>query len=148
MLAHPWHPLRGQVLKEAEKAMLKASDDASRLALEKAKAAAHAVEVFAERLELLRMDLDELSGGKFGGEAVGQLPEEVKQALLSALQRYTKYLASFETQEEWLRKKVQEELGSQLLLVKQRCAGLESEWNDISLLGTSGLSGSYIEKRR
>jgi len=63
---------------------------------------------------------------------VGNLPEPVKAALLSALRRYTAYLASFSDDEEWLKKKVENELGASLLLVKQRCAGLESEWNQAS----------------
>ncbi|GJP76345.1 hypothetical protein CLOP_g6804 [Closterium sp. NIES-67] len=109
--------------------------------------AAEAVEVFGEKLELLRLDLDELSGGKFGGEAVGKIPEDMKAALTSALKRYSAYLGAFKEEEGWLQRKVKEELGGALITVKQRCSGLEEEWNQISLLGTSGLSGSYIEQR-
>eukprot|EP00897_Mesotaenium_endlicherianum_P002611 jgi/Mesen1/2378/ME000156S01517 len=79
---------------------------------------------------------------------VGNLPEEMRAALKSALTRYMAYLASFSVEETWLKKKVEAELGSELNLVKQRCSGLEPDWGQVSLLGTSGLSGSYIERRR
>lgn len=46
------------------------SDEAAKDALEKTKAAAEAVEAFGEKLENLRMEIDELSGGKFGGEVM------------------------------------------------------------------------------
>lgn len=127
--------------------MASSSDEAAKRALKSAKVAAEAVETFLEKLESLRMNLDELSGGKFGGEVVQDIPEDLKQALTTALARYSTYLDSFGADEEWLRKKVQEEVGGALLPVKQRCSGLEPEWNKISLLGTSGLSGSYIERR-
>ena len=44
------------------------SDEASRAALQSGKVAAEAVEEFGEVLEHLRLEVDELSGGKFGGE--------------------------------------------------------------------------------
>ena len=44
------------------------SDEASKAALESGKLAAEAVEEFGEVLESLRLEVDELSGGKFGGE--------------------------------------------------------------------------------
>lgn len=77
-------------------------------------------------------------------QTVGNLPEHVKKALLSALKRYTAYLGSFSSEEEWLKKKVENELGASLLLVKQRCSGLESEWNQASHWRTPAYANDVI----
>ncbi|CAI7871278.1 unnamed protein product [Closterium sp. NIES-54] len=146
-LATGWVPCDSSVIAKIDKTIKSTDDAVAREALSALKAAAEAVEVFGEKLELLRLELDELSGGKFGGEAVGKIPEDIKAALASALRRYSAYLEAFGAEEGWLQRKVKEELGGVLITVKQRCSGLEEEWNQISLLGTSGLSGSYIEQR-
>ncbi|GJP43783.1 hypothetical protein CLOM_g3199 [Closterium sp. NIES-68] len=146
-LATGWIPCDSSLISKIDKTIASTEDAVAKEALTSLKAAAEAVEVFGEKLELLRLDLDELSGGKFGGEAVGKIPEDMKAALTSALKRYSAYLGAFKEEEGWLQRKVKEELGGALITVKQRCSGLEEEWNQISLLGTSGLSGSYIEQR-
>eukprot|EP00475_Leptophrys_vorax_P010600 TRINITY_DN17185_c0_g1_i1.p1 TRINITY_DN17185_c0_g1~~TRINITY_DN17185_c0_g1_i1.p1 ORF type:complete len:252 (-),score=7.73 TRINITY_DN17185_c0_g1_i1:163-918(-) len=147
LLAATWVPLDESLLVTVDKAIGSTSDPIARDALKAGRAAAAAVDSFGERLELLRLDLDELSGGKFGGERVASIPPGMRAALASALSRYSQYLASFEAAEGWLQRKAKEELGGVLLTLKQRCSGLETEWNKISLLGTSGLTGSYIEQR-
>lgn len=147
LVAHPWLEIEEDVKQDVEKALTESSDEAGKVTLQTAWAAAEAVEAFGEKLEHLRMALDELSGGKFGGEEVADIPEGLKEALKSSLRRYNKYLEAFEEGEDWIKKKVEVELGGSLLTVKQRCSGLEAAWGKVSLLGTSGLSGSYIEKR-
>ena len=47
------------------------------------------------------------------------------------MQRYEAYVAAFGPGEEWLQRKVKEEVGSQLITIKQRCAGLDPEWNKV-----------------
>eukprot|EP00271_Cylindrocystis_brebissonii_P008562 TRINITY_DN22949_c0_g1_i1.p1 TRINITY_DN22949_c0_g1~~TRINITY_DN22949_c0_g1_i1.p1 ORF type:complete len:246 (+),score=60.88 TRINITY_DN22949_c0_g1_i1:133-870(+) len=148
LLANEWLEIEEDVRSEVESVLAQATDDKDgKAALENAWSAAQAVEKFAEKLEFQRQALDELSGGKFGGESVGTIPDVLKESLRTSLERYTKYLGAFSADEEWLKKKVELELGASLLTVKQRCSGLEPEWGMVSLLGTSGLSGSYVEKR-
>ena len=62
-------------------------------------------------------------------------------------QRYAEYLDSFEPEEVYLKKKVEMELGTKMIHLKMRCSGLGSEWGKVTVLGTSGLSGSYVEQR-
>ncbi|CAI6000158.1 unnamed protein product [Closterium sp. NIES-65] len=138
-LATGWVPCDSSLIAKIDKTIKSTDDAVAKEALSALKAAAEAVEVFGEKLELLRLELDELSGGKFGGEAVGKIPEDIRVALSSALRRYSAYLEAFGADEGWLQRKVKEELGAVLITVKQRCSGLEDEWNQISLLGTSGL---------
>ncbi|CAI5533115.1 unnamed protein product [Closterium sp. Naga37s-1] len=145
-LATGWVPCDSAVIAKIDKTIKSTDDAVAKEALSALKAAAGAVEVFGEKLELLRLELDELSGGKFGGEAVGKIPEDVKAALASALRRYSAYLAAFGAEEGWLQRKVKEELGGVLITVKQRCSGLEEEWNQISLLGTSGLGVNSLPR--
>ncbi|CAD5333058.1 unnamed protein product [Arabidopsis thaliana] len=48
----------------------------------------------------------------------------------------------------YLKKKVEMELGTKMIHLKTRCSGLGSEWGKVTVLGTSGLSGSYTFKLR
>ena len=65
-------------------------------------------------------------------QQVAALPSHIKSALATAMQRYEAYIAAFGPGEEWLQRKVKEEVGSQLITLKQRCAGLDPEWNKVS----------------
>eukprot|EP00270_Netrium_digitus_P020321 TRINITY_DN832_c0_g1_i3.p1 TRINITY_DN832_c0_g1~~TRINITY_DN832_c0_g1_i3.p1 ORF type:complete len:255 (-),score=41.42 TRINITY_DN832_c0_g1_i3:247-978(-) len=148
LIAGNWLHIDGGVRKQVENT-LKNIGSGEAAALQAAWASAVAVEAFAEKLENLRSNLTGLSGPKFtGGDRVNALPSDLEKALVSAFRRYSTYLESFGADEEWLKKKVQEELGGSLLTIKQRVAGLEPSWNQISLLGTSGLGGSYLEQSR
>ncbi|ONK54802.1 uncharacterized protein A4U43_UnF11140 [Asparagus officinalis] len=93
----------------------------------------------------LRMALDDLSG--VTGENVGQLPEYLEDAMKAAYNRYMTYLGSFGPDEAYLRKKVESELGTKMIRIKMRCSGIGSEWGKVTLLGTSSISGSYVEQR-
>ncbi len=75
------------------------------------------------------------------------MPEEIQDALRAAYKRYSNYLEAFGPEETYLRKKVETELGCQMIYIKMRCSGLDAEWGKVSLLGTSGISGSYIDQR-
>ncbi|CAI5979749.1 unnamed protein product [Closterium sp. NIES-64] len=130
-LATGWVPCDSSLIAKIDKTIKSTDDAVAKEALSALKAAAEAVEVFGEKLELLRLELDELSGGKFGGEAVGKIPEDIRAALSSALRRYSAYLEAFGADEGWLQRKVKEELGAVLITVKQRCSGLEDEWNQV-----------------
>ncbi|CAI5487781.1 unnamed protein product [Closterium sp. Naga37s-1] len=134
-LATGWVPCDASLIAKIDKSIKSTDDAVAKEALSALKAAAQAVEVFGEKLELLRLELDELSGGKFGGEAVGKIPEDIKAALSSALRRYSAYLEAFGAEEGWLQRKVKEELGGVLITVKQRCSGLEEEWNQVRVGG-------------
>lgn len=107
--------------------------------------AAEACEEFGGVLVTLRMALDDLCG--ITGENVGPLPGYIEDAVKSAYKRYMKYLESFGPEENYLRKKVENELGTKMIHLKMRCSGVGSEWGKITLIGTSGISGSYVELR-
>ncbi|KAK9946538.1 hypothetical protein M0R45_011999 [Rubus argutus] len=81
------------------------------------------------------------------GEDVKPLSDEYVNALKTIYNRYAAYLDAFGPEETYLRKKVETELGTKLIYLKMRCSGIGSEWGKVSVLGTSGLSGSYVEQR-
>ncbi|VVA99913.1 unnamed protein product [Arabis nemorensis] len=61
---------------------------------------------------------------------------------------YSLALPLLHTSEEvYLKRKVEMELGTKMIHLKMRCSGLGSEWGKVTVLGTSGLSGSYVEQR-
>jgi hypothetical protein len=146
VLATDWGELPEPVQADVMNALSKESDDkAGQEALANAWRAAEAVEQFSGVLESLRMELDDLTGHT--GENVRPLPEEIQGALRAAYKRYSNYLEAFGPDETYLRKKVETELGRHMIYIKMRCSGLDAEWGKVTLLGTSGLSGSYIEQR-
>lgn len=68
--------------------------------------------------------------------ASGLLPSQAtRKTFASALEtvksRYDKYLASFGVEENWLKKKVEMELGTPILHLKQRVSGLGPEWSKV-----------------
>nr|VDD59870.1 unnamed protein product [Brassica oleracea] len=107
--------------------------------------AAEAVEEFGGILTSLKMEIDDSIG--MSGENVKSLPEDITKALHLAYHRYTTYLDAFGPEEVYLKKKVEMELGTKMIHLKMRCSGLGSEWGKVTALGTSGLSGSYVEQR-
>lgn len=146
LLAVNWIEIPDEVEDAVESALSKKTDDvAAQEALASAWRAADAVEKFSGTLVSLRMELDELSG--LGGEKVRPLPSFLVDALAAAFSRYNRYLSTFKDDEMYLKKKVEIELGSLMVHIRQRCSGLGPQWGNVSLLGTSGLSGSYIEHR-
>ncbi|XP_072970819.1 succinate dehydrogenase subunit 5, mitochondrial isoform X1 [Typha angustifolia] len=146
LMASNWDELPGSVVEEAKKALSKSTDDkAGQEALKNVFCAAEASVEFGGALVSLRMALDDLSG--LSGENVGPLPDHIEDAVRAAYKRYMTYLDSFGPDEAYLRKKVETELGTKMIHLKMRCSGIGSEWGKVSLLGTSGLSGSYVELR-
>ncbi|GAB4836411.1 membrane anchor in succinate dehydrogenase complex [Ancistrocladus abbreviatus] len=145
-MAADWDELPEPLIHDAQKALSKNSDDQSgKEALANVFRAAEAVEEFTGILVSLKMELDDSVG--LSGEDVKELPDELKNALTTAYNRYTTYLNSFRPEEAYLRKKVETELGTRMIHLKMRCSGIGSEWGKVSVLGTSGLSGSYVEQR-
>uniref|UniRef100_A0A0E0DE32 Succinate dehydrogenase subunit 5, mitochondrial n=1 Tax=Oryza meridionalis TaxID=40149 RepID=A0A0E0DE32_9ORYZ len=146
LMAASWTELPDSLVIEAKKAASKATDDkAGQEALLNVFRAAEACEEFGGVLVTLRMALDDLCG--ITGENVGPLPGYIEDAVKSAYKRYMKYLESFGPEENYLRKKVENELGTKMIHLKMRCSGVGSEWGKITLIGTSGISGSYVELR-
>ncbi|EER93643.1 hypothetical protein BDA96_01G137900 [Sorghum bicolor] len=146
LLAASWNELPDSLVEEAKKAVSKATDDnAGQEALKNVFRAAEACEEFSGTLVTLRMALDDLCG--LTGENVGPLPGYIEDAVKAAYNRYMTYLESFGPEENYLRKKVETELGTKMIHLKMRCSGIGSEWGKISLIGTSGISGSYVELR-
>ncbi|KAE8814946.1 succinate dehydrogenase subunit 5, mitochondrial-like [Hordeum vulgare] len=146
LMAASWNELPGSLVEEAKKEVSKATDDkAGQEALENVFRAAEACEEFSGVLVTLRMALDDLCG--LTGENVGPLPGYLEEAVKSAYSRYMTYLESFGPEEHYLRKKVETELGTKMIHLKMRCSGIGSEWGKITLIGTSGISGSYVEMR-
>nr|UER43482.1 succinate dehydrogenase 5 [Viscum album] len=145
MSAH-WDELEPSVIYDAKKALSKSTDDKpSQEALANVYCAAEAVEEFASLIKSLRLAIDGSTGPL--GESVKPLSDEFRDALRAVYQKYNTYLDAFGPEESYLRKKVEAELGSKMIQLKSRCSGLGSEWGKITVLGTSGLSGSYIEQR-
>lgn len=146
VLAADWEELPEPLQADVMNALSKKTDDkAGQEALANAWRAAEAVEQFCGVLESLRMELDDMTGQT--GENVRPLPEEVQDAIRAAYKRYSNYLDAFGPDETYLRKKVETELGRHMIYIKMRVSGLDAEWGKVTLLGTSGLSGSYIEQR-
>ncbi|KAJ4850816.1 membrane anchor in succinate dehydrogenase complex [Turnera subulata] len=146
LMATSWDDLPNAVISEAKKAVSKTTDDkAGQEALRNVFRAAEAVEEFSGRLISLKMELDDSIG--MSGENVKPLSDDFADALRTAFERYTVYLASFGPDEGYLRKKVETELGSRMIFLKMRCSGLDSAWGKVTVLGTSGLAGSYVEQR-
>lgn len=146
LLAADWSDIPSAVVSEAKKALIKSSEDKSgQETLKSVLLAADAVEEFTGKLVSLRMEIDDSVG--LSGEDVKPLPDIFAKALLTAFQRYNAYLDAFGPDETFIRKKVENELGTRMIHLKMRCGGLSSEWGKITVLGTSGLSGSYVEHR-
>lgn len=62
------------------------------------------------------------------------MPEDITNALKTVFQRYSAYLDAFGPDEGFLRKKVENELGSKMIYLKMRCSGLGSEWGKVPKL--------------
>ncbi|KAJ8541077.1 hypothetical protein K7X08_001893 [Anisodus acutangulus] len=146
LMAASWHELPDAVIYDAKNAMLKSTDDkAGQEALGNVFRAAEAVEEFIGILTSLKMEIDDAIG--LSGEDVKPLSKEFSDALHTVFQRYNAYMSAFGPEEEYLRKKVEMELGTRMIHLKMRCSGLDSAWGKVTVLGTSGLAGSYVEQR-
>ncbi|EEF52436.1 conserved hypothetical protein [Ricinus communis] len=146
LMAASWDELPDPLLYDVKIALSKNTDDKSgQDILKNVFRAAEAVEEFGGILMSLKMELDDNIG--LSGENVKPLSDEYANALRTAFQRYSAYLDAFGPDEGFLRKKVEMELGSKMIYLKMRCSGLDSAWGKVTVLGTSGLAGSYIEQR-
>lgn len=146
LMAASWDELPNAVVGDAENALTKSTDDkAGQEALINVFRAAEAVEEFTGILTSLKMEIDEAIG--LSGENVKPMSKEFSDAFQTIFQRYITYLSSFGSEEVYLKKKVEMELGTKMIHLKMRCSGLDSEWGKVTVLGTSGLAGSYVEQR-
>ncbi|KAK0572360.1 hypothetical protein LWI29_030416 [Acer saccharum] len=146
LLAVNWDELPNRVIHDAEQALSKNTDDKDgQEVLKNVFRAAEAVEEFSGMITQIKMEMDDSIG--ISGENVKPLSNELSNAISTVFQRYMTYLDAFGTDELYLRKKVETELGSKMIFLKMRCGGLGPEWGKVSVLGTSGLSGSYVEQR-
>ena len=59
------------------------------------------------------------------------MSDELKNALQTVHDRYTAYLDAFGPEENYLKKKVETELGTKMIHLKMRCSGLGSEWGKV-----------------
>jgi hypothetical protein len=154
LMASSWSELPDSLVAEAKKAVSKATEDkVGQEVLQNVFCAAEASEEFGGALVTLRMALDDLCG--LTGEVsisylspncsflclyfikrnflqnVGPLPGYIEDAVKSAYNRYTTYLESFGPEENYLRKKVETELGTKMIHLKMRCSGIGSEWGKV-----------------
>lgn len=67
------------------------------------------------------------------------LSKEFSDALQTVFQRYNAYMSAFGPEEEYLRKKVEMELGTRMIHLKMRCSGLDSAWGKVHLIEVSWL---------
>ncbi|KAF5192983.1 Succinate dehydrogenase subunit 5 protein [Thalictrum thalictroides] len=145
-MAISWDDLPESVINDAKKALAKNTRDTDgKEVLADVFRAAEAVEEFGGILVSLRMEIDDIIG--LSGEKIGPLPDAHAYALDEVYKRYEEYLDAFRPDEEYLRKKVEIELGAKMIHLKMRLSFLDSQWGQLSVLGTSGLSGSYLEQR-
>lgn len=70
---------------------------------------------------------------------MGPLPGYIEDAVKAAYNRYMTYLESFGPEENYLRKKVETELGTKMIHLKMRCSGIGSEWGKVCLLNVTCL---------
>ncbi|XP_071733268.1 succinate dehydrogenase subunit 5, mitochondrial-like [Rutidosis leptorrhynchoides] len=146
LMAVNWAELPDTVVNKTKRALSRNTEDkASQEALANLLRAAEAVEEFSGFLVSLKMEIDDSVG--LSGEDVKPLSDDVANALSVAFARYYAYLESFGPDEGYLKKKVENELGMKLIHLKMRCSGLGGDWGKVTVLGTSGISGSYIEHR-
>ncbi|CAN1163841.1 Succinate dehydrogenase subunit 5, mitochondrial [Linum perenne] len=145
-MAASWDELDVTTVHDVKNALSKSSDDKpGQEVLKNVFRASQAVEEFGGMIMILKMELDDSIG--MSGEDVKPLSDYYAKAIHTFFERYSRYLDSFGPDETYLRKKVEMELGSKMIFLKMRCAGLGSDWSKVSLIGTSGLAGSYVEQR-
>ncbi|KAK6128221.1 hypothetical protein DH2020_038025 [Rehmannia glutinosa] len=146
LMATNWDELPPSVVADVTNALSKNTEDKTgQDVLKNVFRAAEAVEEFTGIIIALKMELDDVIG--LSGENVKPLTEEYSKAMQAIFDRYAAYLAAFGPEESYLKKKVEMELGTKMIYLKMRCSGLDAEWGKVTVLGTSGLSGSYVEKR-
>uniref|UniRef100_A0A2N9I4V7 Succinate dehydrogenase subunit 5, mitochondrial n=1 Tax=Fagus sylvatica TaxID=28930 RepID=A0A2N9I4V7_FAGSY len=146
LMAASWDNLEDTLIHDVKAALSKTTDDTTgKEIVENVFRAAEASEEFCGILVSLKMEIDDSIG--LSGEDVKPMSDELTNALRTVYNRYTAYLDAFGPDETYLRKKVETELGTKMIHLKLRCSGLGSEWGKITVLGTSGLSGSYVEHR-
>ncbi|OAY22871.1 hypothetical protein MANES_18G032800v8 [Manihot esculenta] len=146
LMAASWDELPDTLIHDVKNALSKNTDDkAGQEIVKNVFAAAEAVSEFGGMLVSMKMELDDSIG--LSGEDVKPLSGDFANALRAVYQRYSAYLDAFGPDEGYLRKKVETELGSKMIHLKMRCSGLGSEWGKVTVLGTSGLAGSYVEQR-
>jgi len=68
----------------------------------------------------------------YGWQDVKPIPDSTYNAVEAAYKKYITYLDSFEEDEAYLKKKVENELGGLFLQIKQRLAGLDPKWSKVS----------------
>ncbi|KAE9586191.1 hypothetical protein Lal_00009872 [Lupinus albus] len=146
LIAESWDELPESVVYDVKEALSKNTEDqAGKEVVTNVFRAAEAVEEFSGIITSLRLAIDDSVG--MSGEDVKPLPDHMKNAIRTIFDRYGAYLNSFGPDETYLRKKVETELGTKLIHLKMRCSGLGAEWGKVTVLGTSGLAGSYVEQR-
>ncbi|KAL6580034.1 membrane anchor in succinate dehydrogenase complex [Orobanche minor] len=146
LMATNWDELSPSIVHSVKNALSKNTEvKAAQDVLRNVFRAAEAAEEFSGIIISLKMELDDVIG--LSGENVKPLTEEYSKALQTIFDRYAAYLASFGPEESYLKKKVEMELGTKMIYLKMRCGGLDAEWGKVTVLATSGLSGSYVEKR-
>ncbi|CAN1273958.1 Succinate dehydrogenase subunit 5, mitochondrial, partial [Linum perenne] len=121
LMAASWDERDATVVHDVKNALTKNSDDkAGQEILKNVFRASEAVEEFGGMVMTLKMELD---------DSIGM--NEYAKAVRTFFERYTGYLDSFAADETYLRKKVEMELGSKMIFLKMRCAGLGSEWSKV-----------------
>nr|XP_009789746.1 PREDICTED: uncharacterized protein At1g47420, mitochondrial-like isoform X2 [Nicotiana sylvestris] len=127
LMASSWDELPNAVVGDAEHALTKNTDDKEgQEALINVFRAAEAVEDFTGILTSLKMELDDAIG--LSGENVKPMSKELSDAFHMVYQRYITYLSAFGSEEGYLKKKVEMELGTKMIHLKMRCSGLDSQW--------------------
>ncbi|KAL9330574.1 hypothetical protein ACSQ67_000184 [Phaseolus vulgaris] len=131
LLAVNWSELPDSVVHDVKNVLSRNTDDkAGKEVVENVFRAAEAVEEFGGILVSLKLEIDDSIG--VSGEDVKPLPNHIKNALNLIFDRYSTYLNSFGPDENYLRKKVEIELGASMINLKMRCSGLGAEWGKVS----------------
>jgi len=64
---------------------------------------------------------------------VKPIPDSTYNAVEAAYKKYIAYLDSFEEDEAYIKKKVENELGGLFLQIKQRLSGLDPKWSKVRI---------------
>ncbi|CAI0558199.1 unnamed protein product [Linum tenue] len=130
LMAASWDEIDVTVVHDVKNALSKNSDDKSgQEILKNVFRSCEVVDEFGGMIMTLKMELDDSIG--MSGEDVKPLTDDYAKAIRMFFERYSSYLESFGPDEAYLRKKVEMELGSKMIFLKMRCAGLGSEWGKV-----------------
>ena len=90
---------------------------------------AAAVDEFSDIVRTVRLDVDQAVG--ISGSDTKPIDEDTLEALKVIVKKYNQYITSFDDSEKEIKKKVETDLGWQLLQLKQRVGYIGQDWGQV-----------------